>query len=83
MVSSVLSNKLAFCLRSAVFKSYIKIERYAMPKRYVSVMMGFLSTIRGKRELPVIGSVDVGPLANKSKKLVIHEWPRLAALSRL
>ncbi|EYC08359.1 hypothetical protein Y032_0066g3721 [Ancylostoma ceylanicum] len=40
-------------------------------------MMGFLSTIRGKRDIPVIGSTAVGPIANKSKKLVIAEWPRL------
>uniref|UniRef100_A0A1I7XTH8 GLOBIN domain-containing protein n=1 Tax=Heterorhabditis bacteriophora TaxID=37862 RepID=A0A1I7XTH8_HETBA len=40
-------------------------------------MMGLLSTIRGKKELPVIGSTEVGPIANKSKKMVIQEWPRL------
>ncbi|VDN22675.1 unnamed protein product [Cylicostephanus goldi] len=40
-------------------------------------MMGLLSTIRGKKDVPVIGSPAVGPIASKSKKLVIQEWPRL------
>ncbi|VDM64626.1 unnamed protein product [Angiostrongylus costaricensis] len=40
-------------------------------------MMGLLSTIRGKRDAPVIGSTNVGPIANRDKKLVIQEWPRL------
>ncbi|KAK6732500.1 hypothetical protein RB195_016713 [Necator americanus] len=40
-------------------------------------MMGLLSTIRGKRDTPVIGSTEVGPIPNKTKKLVIQEWPRL------
>uniref|UniRef100_A0A0K0DES5 GLOBIN domain-containing protein n=1 Tax=Angiostrongylus cantonensis TaxID=6313 RepID=A0A0K0DES5_ANGCA len=40
-------------------------------------MMGLLSTIRGKRDTRVIGSTAVGPIANRDKKLVIQEWPRL------
>ncbi|KAJ1371494.1 hypothetical protein KIN20_033459 [Parelaphostrongylus tenuis] len=40
-------------------------------------MMGLLSTIRGKRDTPAIGSTAVGPIASKDKKLVIQEWPRL------
>lgn len=40
-------------------------------------MMGLLSTIRGKRDVPVIGSTEVVPIGSKNKKLVIQEWPRM------
>lgn len=39
--------------------------------------MGLLSTIRGKRDVPVIGSTEVVPIGSKNKKLVIQEWPRM------
>ncbi|VDO65982.1 unnamed protein product [Haemonchus placei] len=37
--------------------------------------MSLFSTIRGKKGVPGIGTVAVGPIASKTKKLVIQEWP--------
>lgn len=39
-------------------------------------MMGLLSTIRGKKDGPVIGSTDVMAIAPRSKRTVIQEWPK-------
>ncbi|CAB3411498.1 unnamed protein product [Caenorhabditis bovis] len=50
-------------------------------------MMGLLSSIRGKKEkeVPVIasgiGSAQIAPITPKTKKLVIHEWPKLLSQS--
>ncbi|PIO73009.1 hypothetical protein TELCIR_05034 [Teladorsagia circumcincta] len=40
-------------------------------------VMSLFSTIRGKKGVTGIGSAAVGPIANKTKKLVIQEWPRM------
>ncbi|KAK6021727.1 hypothetical protein OSTOST_12595, partial [Ostertagia ostertagi] len=39
--------------------------------------MSLFSTIRGKKGVTGIGSAAVGPIASKTKKLVIQEWPRM------
>ncbi|KAK5972771.1 GLOBIN domain-containing protein [Trichostrongylus colubriformis] len=40
-------------------------------------VMSLFSTIRGRKGAPVIGSTAVGPIASRSKNLVIQEWPRM------
>uniref|UniRef100_A0A7I4Y3S0 GLOBIN domain-containing protein n=1 Tax=Haemonchus contortus TaxID=6289 RepID=A0A7I4Y3S0_HAECO len=40
-------------------------------------VMSLFSTIRGKKGVPGIGTVAVGPIASKTKKLVIQEWPKM------